>query len=292
MKAWVWLRTASIVLGLLLIGATVVVAAPTTVTFGFAWTSGSFMQGFHNVVNLFNQANPDVQIEIVPGMNTEKYLVAVAGGAAPDIYSIGDGEIRDAILDGLALNISDLLQKGNVKSTDFIPPAWQRVVWLGKVWGLPYTADPNFALFSNTQHLNETGLVPPTTIDELNQANMKLTKYTSAGALARIGMNPWDGIGGYVNAYMTWAWAFGGSFFDEVAEKVTPAHPQNVAALEWIKESTLRIPYADVIAAFPGSVLNRFANGNITMFPSNPPQVNNLRNMNKSLDITVSVLPH
>src|SRR5690606_387759 len=105
--------------------------------------------------------------------------------------------------------------------------------WNGEVWALPLYVDSNFGLTYNRDMLDATGIEPPKTIAELDEANLKLAELTSDGALTRIGLIPWD-VHGYGNSIYTWGWAFGGSFYDPEEQRITANDSRVVEAVEWM----------------------------------------------------------
>jgi multiple sugar transport system substrate-binding protein len=78
---------------------------------------------------------------------------------------------------------------------------------------------------------------PPRTIEELDQANARLTTKDQNGGLQTVGLVPWQWGG--ANSIFTWGYAFGGDFYELPSEahpngRVTADHPRVVAALDWM----------------------------------------------------------
>ncbi len=168
--------------------STATAAASTTLRVGVLWSGPPQTRGFQNVAEAFERSHPGVKVELIYGVSEERFIVSLASQAAPDVYTVGDQSIKDFILAGYTADITDLFQKdASLRATDFLPPAWERVWYKGRVWGLPYSADPNFALFANKAHLAQAGVELPTTIPQLDEAIRKLTQYREGNSAATPG---------------------------------------------------------------------------------------------------------
>jgi len=211
-------------------------AQETVVRIGHRWnTTHGYHLGLENAIKKFMQDNPDIQVKIEYGYNDDKYKVQILAGVGPDIIFVHPPVTWGA--NGLIQPLDRFIQ-GTVSAEDFAPAAWYQNIWDGKLWALPLTVDPNFALFWNTDAFNEVGLNPnlgPETLDDFEIYMTKLTRYNADGSLSRIGMVPWD-IWGNDNTIYTWGWIFGGSFYDEEKKQVTAEHPAVVEALTYLRD--------------------------------------------------------
>ncbi len=270
-------------------------SAQTPVIIHVGWPWGPDAQqttGFIDMVNAFNREHSDIRVEYTLAYDHDKFVVSMAGGAAPDVYSIGG--IGSYIEAGYTADITDLVERDTrLSKDDFVPAAWNRVTPGGRVWALPYSADPNFAFFTNRAHLDEAGMVASDirTIADVDQAHLRLTRRAPDGLLERAGIIPVDVIGGYINDINTWGWLFGGSFYDEATQTVTPDHDGVVEALEWMVEHNQRISEAEIASAFGGGFWDRFTREKVSMWPANPPQLGNIRNGNPDLIFDVTPMP-
>ena len=92
--------------------------------------------------------NPGVKLNHIHAdvQNTEALVAAVGGGTAPDLFignvlgSWGTGTIRNAFVQGLAADITDLAEKYRFgdKINPVVKPAWDFWAVDGKRYGLPY----------------------------------------------------------------------------------------------------------------------------------------------------------
>ena len=164
----------------------------------------------------------------------------------------------------------------------------------GKVWQMPFCVDPNFPLFWNKDLFKESGLDPekgPVNIDEVNEFSKKINKVED-GKVTRIGMVPWWTYG-FANSIYTWGWAFGGSFFDEAKNEVTPDDEYVVAALEWMTKCAEDAGGPDQVAVTPpGLGVHFFAAGDVGMAPMVTANYRDVKKYNPDLKIGQCLLPY
>ena len=187
------------------------------------------------VVEAFERRYPNIKVNLahMGALNGENFFVAAAAGVGPDIVWADGPLVTSWALGGYIQPLTPWIERAGLSRSDFVPSAWDQAVWNGEVWALPLYVDSNFGLAYNRDMLDAAGVVPPTTIAELDDVNLKLAEYTSDGVLTRIGLIPWY-THGYGNSVYTWGWAFGGSFYDPENRRITANDPQIVAALEWM----------------------------------------------------------
>jgi maltose-binding protein MalE len=127
---------------------------------------------------------------LITGPYPQKLLTLVAAGSPPDVAFAAPGaDLVSYVAQGVVLPIDAYVAASKVASADFYAPAWDANVFQGKNWGLPNEVDPNFALLYNAPLLKEVGINgPPTTIQELTDANQKLLQ-TKNGKITRIGIH-------------------------------------------------------------------------------------------------------
>ncbi|MCX8052429.1 MAG: ABC transporter substrate-binding protein [Armatimonadetes bacterium] len=200
---------------------------------------GTQKERFERVVEAFNRSQNRIWVRSVftPNdlSNNQKFFTSVAAGKPPDAVFV-DGQQTAAWAEQGALEPLDRrLASDGIKSSDYFPPCWAQNLYKGRVWALTYCADPNFAFVWNKKVFREVGLdpeKPPTTIDELDRFNDRITK-REGSKIVRMGIIPWAQYGA-ANSLFTWGWAFGGEFYDPKTRRVTADHPRVVRALEWM----------------------------------------------------------
>src|SRR5690606_36298719 len=116
----------------------------------------------------------------------------------------------------------------------------------GDIYALSFDTDTR-ALWYNKDLMEEAGLdpeAPPTNLAELQDLTEKLTVRNASGAITRYGFNPL-----FDQAWLyTWGFAFGGEFQDPESKRITFAHENNIAAMEFVKEFVDQIGVQDVDA--------------------------------------------
>lgn len=118
----------------------------------------------------------------------DKLLVAFAAGTAPDIVQ-GGAEYRGFFADaGIARPIDDYLA-GWPEWQDFVPGAWETVVWEGRAYGVPALTSPRTIVY-NKAVFDEVGLphTPPADWEEFRTTALRTGKTDSEGNYLRVGI--------------------------------------------------------------------------------------------------------
>ena len=161
-------------------------------------------------------------VELKTGFTAEALLTAVAGGTPPDAVSHPSGQYLDYYARGVLLPVSDLIAVSTIiRKEDFLEGSWNNGFWEDIHYGIP--ANEGFLRYGlnyNAQLVEAAGLdpdEPPTTWEECLEWHEKLTEFDSAGNLIRIGLDPYDAMGGSLQFdngfYASLSWGF--DWFDE-----------------------------------------------------------------------------
>ena len=198
------------------------------------------------LVAAFEQSHPGIKVRMSFASNnltsSQKLFLAIAGGVGPDVTFVDGQQLSEWAARGALADITDNFASSGLKSADFWQPRWRESTFRGRLYAMPWGADPNFALVWNKDLFRKAGLdaeKPPRTIDDLDAMIDKLTKVDSNGGILQLGINPWEWTG--ANALFTWGYAFGGNFFTEPDTEhplgtVTADNPGVVRALEWLAQ--------------------------------------------------------
>jgi multiple sugar transport system substrate-binding protein len=201
-------------------------------------------RAIETVVREFERQHPKIRVKLAYASNnltsSQKLFLAIAGGTAPDVTFVDGQQLAEWAARGALVDITGPMKEAGLSGEDFWAPRWQESTFNGRVYAMPWGADPNFAMFWNKRIFREAGLDPerpPRTIRELDEYNEKITKFDGNGRLVRMGIVPWQWPDG--NSVFTWGYAFGGDFYQlpkagEVAGRVTADDPKVVAAMEWM----------------------------------------------------------
>jgi multiple sugar transport system substrate-binding protein len=149
-------------------------------------------------------------------------MTAVAGGTPPDAVAHPNGQYLDYYARGVLLPLDELVAASNIiKKEDFLEGSWNNGFYQGVQYGVP--ANEGFLRYGlnyNTKLVEEAGLDPdnpPQTWSECLEWHKKLTQFDDAGNLVRIGLDPYDAMGGSLQfdngfyASLSWGW----NWFDE-----------------------------------------------------------------------------
>jgi multiple sugar transport system substrate-binding protein len=156
-------------------------SGPVTLTYWSGFTGGD-RGTYESLVAQFNSTHSDIKVKMDEqpwDSLAQKLPTALASGSGPDIatpdYNVGT--IRQYITNGLAAPLDELIGAGpNQIPAGALP---KTITDAFTVNGHLYAAPANFAtllLYYNKDLLSAAGLTPPTTMQELRDDAVKLTK--------------------------------------------------------------------------------------------------------------------
>ncbi len=141
------------------------------------------------LIENFEAANPDITVKMTHFPYADyrtKVAASIPAGEGPDVVQLFYGWLNDYVA-------ADLIQP---LPADVFPPAMVDEEFFPMVqamkdgdqyWALP-TAVRSLALFYNERLLEEAGVEPPTTLEEMMAAAAAMTKFDSAGNLTQVGI--------------------------------------------------------------------------------------------------------
>jgi len=150
------------------------VIEPVEITFWCDW-GGEGQKQFEAVAEKFNQSQDRIvaKYECVEDYMT-KFLTVATTGETPDILWWDRYRTYLFAPKGVLHPIDEYIERDKVRKEDFYEEPLRELTWDGKIYGLPVTVD-NRCLFYNKKLLDEKGLTPPTTWDELRECAKALT---------------------------------------------------------------------------------------------------------------------
>ncbi len=169
----------------------------------------SWIPGIEDVVAIWNEANPDIQVEVQTGPNGnsgtyQNFFNQISAGNAPDLGQIEYDALPNFLVQG---GVEDLSACADVVAAkgDFVDWAWGQVT-LGSassVYGIPQDIGP-MALFYRADLFEANGIAVPTTWEEYADAARKIRA-----------------LGGYItnfsqsdiNQFAGFVWQAGGQWF-------------------------------------------------------------------------------
>ncbi len=211
---------------------------PTEIVYWTGW-SGHEYDIQRRLVEEFNRTHPDLRVRILSQFGNsgyQKVRIAFAGGATPDVMStVWADELAGYARRGVLTPLDDYLKRaGRDLEREFTPGVARMLRVQGRVYGLAATTNTCFIAY-NRAIFREAGLdpnKPPRTIEDLDRAALACTRYDAQGNFLRYGFRP-GGLG-------TWAYVFGGRWYDPDTNRITANDPRNVAALRWMASYSQR----------------------------------------------------
>jgi multiple sugar transport system substrate-binding protein len=179
----------------------------------------------------FEQAFPDVQLELVPEFDDAKLLTAVASDTVPDLLWLDRFATAGWASREVLTPLTDFVERDGYDTSRFYEAALEEASYDGQLYGIPGSMDLR-VLYLNLDHLAEVGVDPATVDtanwDQLNELGAQLVKRTG-DQTERWGFDNklWSGY-----LYL-WGAGNGGRFMNEEGDEVTFDDPKIVEALEW-----------------------------------------------------------
>ena len=160
----------------------------TVVSMWHMW-SGSEAEAFQTVIDDFNASQDEIQVEVLASQTEEKMLTAIPSGDGPDIVHTSDTTCSKWAQAGLLSTLDSYINSENVKVDDIYPSVYALGTYGGEQYGLPYTMD-SYMLFYNKGVLDELGLEPPKTLEEMAEMCKQVTVKDANGEYTRLGYVP------------------------------------------------------------------------------------------------------
>jgi multiple sugar transport system substrate-binding protein len=277
------------------------VACQGTISFVSPWNVGSGTgDGLTLLGQDFAATHPGCTAELlfVEGGNTailEKLVAAIAGGDPPPVVLVPAQQTPLWITKSVISPLDTFAKRDGIAKEQFFGGYWPQMVVAGKLWRLPFNIDVNFPWFLNQQAFLQVGRNPdhvPKTVDEVDRLATALTR-GSPGAHEQVGLVPWQ-LYGHTNSLQSWAYAFGGEFYDPATDKVIANDPQTVAALEWMVGWARRLGGYDAVEAELqnlGGWSRAFAEGRLGMAAQTSTALQNSKRVNPALAVTGGLFP-
>ncbi len=205
---------------------------PIEINFVAAQYSDATEAYMRKVVEAYENEHPNVKINlevigcdsISPTVNTR-----VANKQAPDLYN--GGSAGEYIEDDFLYKPEDILSDELI--ADFYPTFWKNniVPGLGEVYQIPYVASVR-ALYCNKKIMDEVGVKPPKTWDEVRDVCAKIHDFYNGDVYAW-GIDASSTEGQTTVAY--YCWSNGGGYVDADGNYILNC-PANVEGFTYMKE--------------------------------------------------------
>jgi multiple sugar transport system substrate-binding protein len=257
------------------------------------WT-GHEGRAMQTVVDAFNRSQDRLWVRYfaLAGID-EKAQISIAGGAPPDIVGLWNYNVPAFAETSAIVPLDDLAPKFGVRLENYAIGMQPVMTFKGRLWATVNTGG-TLALYYNKSMFREAGLdpeAPPRTIEELDQANRRITR-AEAGRITRMGFHHrepgwWPFI---------WGYQFGGSLYDEATDRSLAASPENIRGFEWVQSYPREFGLERVNEFRAGfgnydSALNPFLSGHLAMVIQGPWLANVIQVYGKDLDYGVTPFP-
>lgn len=189
----------------------------------------------------FKEALGDNTLETKGSVPAEGLLASIAAGTPPDGASCVD--YLDLMARGVTLPVADFVAASKIiKQENYFPTVWNDSFYKGTMLSVPANEGfLRYALNYNAKLVGEAGLdpdKPPLTWEECLEWHKKLTSFDKAGNLVRIGLDPYDAMGGSLhiaNGFfpaVSWGW----KWFDDQNNKFDLDNDKMAQSLEMMGE--------------------------------------------------------
>lgn len=229
----------------------------------------------------YQEANPDVTIEreFIAYADLKQSLLQSAGaGSLPDVVVINSPDHQQFAELGIAANLDEKLAEWG-QLAEYPEGLIASATYEDSVYGLPISANC-LALFYNTAILEEAGLEPPTTWDEMEEVAAELTTPERYG-FAYSAINNQQAVFQFLPAL----WQSGGDLFDLTSDDA-------VASLDyWAGLMDAGSVSREALNWDQATVAAEFGQGRAAMMINGPWQLPFLAAEAPDLDYGVALLP-
>lgn len=256
--------------------------------------SGEGLNPHQEIIRRFEEANPDITVQLEPVSGNDYYarlLTQIAAGDAPDIMNIGDDAVPMFVMSDAFLSLDAFISSEDGLDTGvYLPGLLEPGQWDGQQWFLPKDYSP-LAVYYNKTIFDEYGVDYPQagwTWDDLLAIAQELTVDTDGDGTPDI----W-GIqlpGPWTTGFEYWVAAAGGTLISEDGTTFVGYmdSPETQAAVQFYKDlyNTYQVapPPADMSAFGGGN--SEFDNGTAAMrIFGRWPQAGMLENPNIDLGV-------
>ncbi len=181
--------------------------------------SGEGLTPHFKIIEMFEAANPDIQVQLEPVGSGDYYariLTQIAAGDPPDLLQIGDDAVPMFVDRGAFLPLDDFIasEQYPLDTGIYLPGVMEPGKWNGAQYLLPKDFSP-LAIYYNKQLFDAAGVPYPQegwTWDDLLATAQQLTLTDASGNVTQWGIQlpgPWT------TGFEYWVAAAGGSLISE-----------------------------------------------------------------------------
>ena len=179
----------------------------------------------------FEEAYPDVKLNVVESFDEQKLLTAAASDSLPDAIWLSRFETATWAARGVLQPLTEYIERDGYDTSVFYEQALEEASFEDEIYGIPGGSDVR-ALFVNLDMLEAAGVNP----DELDTSDWDALAELAGELVVRDGdaITTW-GLDHKVQADNFWLWGIGngGKFLNDDATEATFNDEKNVEALDW-----------------------------------------------------------
>lgn len=254
------------------------------------WGDPSEKEVFTELVKSFEEKNPSIKVDylhIPSGDYVGKMNTILAGGNAPDVFYVPDGDFGRWVGEGLLMPIDDYVEESDIDMSDMWESGLSRYRYdgsangQGELYALPKDIGPT-VLFYNKELFEENNVSfpdpeTPMTREELLETAKELT-ITENGNTTQYGMGPiwWEGF----------VLTSGGNFLSDNKQEFVGTSPEFIDAIQFIADLTNKegvIPNAAALSDMDDGQM--FQTGRLAMMMSGRWMVPQFRDLNFDWDV-------
>jgi multiple sugar transport system substrate-binding protein len=192
------------------------------------------VEAMEQLIESFEEQNPDITVTMTHFPYADyrtKVAAAIPAGEGPDVVQLFYGWLNDYVAADLIQPLpADMFPAEEIDAEFF--PMVQAMKEGDQYWALP-TAVRSLALFYNERLMEEAGVEPPTTLDEMVEAARAMTKVDGAGNVTQVGIT----AGMTAQDHHWWREVlvrqFGGEPYRDDYRTVNYNTPEGLAALDF-----------------------------------------------------------
>lgn len=224
-----------------------------------SWGSQEEIQAYQQVLRVFQEKNPGIQVEYI-NIPSNEYLAKItammAAGSPPDVFFINNIDFPGLASRGVLKPLDPFIQRDKYPTGDIFPGILKAFQWEGAQYGLPRDVS-NLVVFYNRNLLRKAGLPDPKpdwTWDDF-------LRYAKALTVEKDGKRVQWGVS-FQTFYLfwePWVWSAGGRFYSPDHSKFLLNSPSSLEGLQFY----LDLRYKHHVAPTPEEAQDR---GAFTMF--------------------------
>lgn len=224
-----------------------------------SWGSQEEIQAYQQVIRLFQERNPGIQVEYINIPSNEylaKITAMIAAGTPPDVFFLNNIDFPGMASRGVLRPLDPFLKRDRYPTGDIFPGILKAFQWDGAQYGLPRDVS-NLVVFYNRNLLRKVGLPDP----KPDWTWEDFLRYAKALTVEKDGRRVQWGVS-FQTFYLfwePWVWSAGGRFYSPDHSKFLLNSPASLEGLQFY----LDLRYKHHVAPTPEEAQDR---GAFTMF--------------------------